>query len=954
MTKAKFLSLIPFFSLSLLLSSCNSSINQNTNELYTDGIPFKTNYYVGDKLELADGFHVYDKSSNINIIDYSFYLNNKLEIFDGYVFDIVGTYDVYIRSNGYQDYKIPDYTLVVSEASKSLVADTSNMKLEYHVGEALSFGGLKVYDGFGKEVFDFNINFAFSEGEILKHSGSYLVTISKKGYLSTSFYIKVLEDENLYLDISNIRTIFTIGEKFSYEGLIVKDKNGNEINDYEISLKRGTILNTSGLIDITVSKTHFKDASFQIEVITQKILLLNKKPAKTEYKIGEQINLNDIEIVETPNYDIVEEYDLFLDNQEISPSHIFNESGHFKVEIKKDNYIPTYFEIDVLPAGLEIVSLPTKTEYVVGETFDSTGLKVSDGFNEISDYTLSLENGSLLRHSGEIKIEITKDDYRKTSFLINVKNVKGMKIKNSPKAYYERGDKFTLDGLSLVDNNSLSQILMFDSSIKGGEALNSVGIFDVTLSSNNYPDLTYQIEVSEPLALGETTTFDIYSINDTHGSFTRNDENFESGISYIADYFLDRKSGNNLYLSAGDMWQGGIESNSTKGIIMSEAMNIMGIEAMSIGNHEFDWGVEEIENNLKVMEFPLLGCNIFYKNTNTLIDFLEPYTIIDKNNIKIGIIGGVMEGIGSSIIQSISKDFDYVDPVPLVKDYSDELREKGCDIIIFLVHDGGFEGYSGEPTKYNSLTQISNTSGKRYIDSFIFAHDHLRKEGIYNGVPFVEAGSNGGYIGNISLSIRRNSYDEFEVESSETDIINAYYTCTTSNKEVDSLLNIYSDVIINPNDVIYKFSKSYSSGEFTLIVCQAMMWFVQENRSIFGVDDVYLSTHNYAGIRDGVSKGDFTYADLIKVCPFSNELAVIKINENQANYYGRNSALGTIYNEKADVDENGYYYGVTISYVAMWTDYSGKLYCTDYSLYENYIISDVLGEYLMNAPDLNL
>ena len=287
--------------------------------------------------------------------------------------------------------------------------------------------------------------------------------------------------------------------------------------------------------------------------------------------------------------------------------------------------------------------MPTKTEYVVGETFDSTGLKVSDGFNEISDYTLSLENGALLRHSVEFKIEITKDDYRKTAFLINVKNVKGMKMKNSPKVYYERGDKFTLDGLSLVDNNSLSQILMFNSSIKEGETLNSVGIFDVTLSSNNYPDLTYQIEVSEPLALGETTTFDIYSINDTHGSFVRNDENLEAGISYIADYFLERKSGNNLYLSAGDMWQGGIESNSTKGIIMSEAMNIMGIEAMSIGNHEFDWGVEEIENNLKVMEFPLLGCNIFYKNTNTLVDFLEPYTIIDKNNIKIGIIGGVME-----------------------------------------------------------------------------------------------------------------------------------------------------------------------------------------------------------------------------------------------------------------------------------------------------------------------
>ena len=87
------------------------------------------------------------------------------------------------------------------------------------------------------------------------------------------------------------------------------------------------------------------------------------------------------------------------------------------------------------------------------------------------------------------------------------------------------------------------------------------------------------------------------------------------------------------------------------------------------------------------MNFPLLACNIFYKGTKKRPDYLKPYTILSKGEYKIGIIGAVQENIGSSILRSISNNFDYLYPVDYVKEYSDILfNDEKCDAVILSTH----------------------------------------------------------------------------------------------------------------------------------------------------------------------------------------------------------------------------------------------------------------------------
>ncbi|RAA63709.1 bifunctional metallophosphatase/5'-nucleotidase, partial [Burkholderia multivorans] len=90
-----------------------------------------------------------------------------------------------------------------------------------------------------------------------------------------------------------------------------------------------------------------------------------------------------------------------------------------------------------------------------------------------------------------------------------------------------------------------------------------------------------------------------------------------------------------LMLDSGDAFQGLPISNNTKGADMANAMNEVGYDAMAVGNHEFDFGVEQAQKYKEQLNFPILSANT-YKDGKLMFD---PYTIVNKNGINYGIIG---------------------------------------------------------------------------------------------------------------------------------------------------------------------------------------------------------------------------------------------------------------------------------------------------------------------------
>ena len=513
---------------------------------------------------------------------------------------------------------------------------------------------------------------------------------------------------------------------------------------------------------------------------------------------------------------------------------------------------------------------------------------------------------------------------------------------NDFKNEYFINERISYDGLVVKDEQTKEEIPYYNIYPTEGSRLTTLGDIAVTISLPKYDDYSFTINVKNDGSYVETTNLELYSVNDFHGSFNENRDNGEIGMSKLATFLKDKVNQEAIVLSAGDMWQGGVESNLTKGQIIIDSMNYVGFDSMTIGNHEFDWGFDTLENNIKSMEFPMLAANAIDKRTNEAFPYFEPYTIVEKKGVKIGIVGTGAESLPTDITYSVSKYLEFADQVETVKEYSDFLKtEENCDIVVLTAHDGGSDSYGQEPIYFTELTTVSDISGEKYIDAIFLGHDHDTKSGELNDVPYAEGGSNGRGLSYINLKLEKNG-DDFDVVDSVSTTIDPY-SSGYFNKEdsyINSLLEKYADLLAQADRVICSFSETKSKNDILELVCDAMIAYANDpkHESIL-IDDqkVTAAFHNTGGVRDSAESGDFTYRDLIKVLPFDNTYCIAKLTDQQFDAWNNSSNY-----YKGSKGSGKYTYVATINYLADNPDYSPS----EDVFNTNIVIQDIFIEYL--------
>lgn len=205
---------------------------------------------------------------------------------------------------------------------------------------------------------------------------------------------------------------------------------------------------------------------------------------------------------------------------------------------------------------------------------------------------------------------------------------------------------------------------------------------------------------------------------------------------------------NILLLDAGDFVQGTPYYNLFKGRAEVESLNLIGYDAVTLGNHEFDYGLDTLQMILQKLDCPVICCN--YNVTNTpLKGVVQPYHIFERGGVKIGVIGAGIQPDGL-----IQKD-KYAGPIYLpvietVNKYARILRKKKkCDIIICLSHIGHSE-------------DIKLAQASEHIDIIIGGHSHTFLEQPVNTpnqkgkeVFVYQAGSHGSQIGEIKITLQK-------------------------------------------------------------------------------------------------------------------------------------------------------------------------------------------------------
>lgn len=244
----------------------------------------------------------------------------------------------------------------------------------------------------------------------------------------------------------------------------------------------------------------------------------------------------------------------------------------------------------------------------------------------------------------------------------------------------------------------------------------------------------------------------ILHTNDTHSQVEPKD-NGQGGYARRMGLIRQEreKDPNLLLVDAGDFSQGTPYFNLYRGRVEIDAMNYIGYDAATLGNHEFDNGLDSLAMVLKLAQFPVVCANYDFTGT-PLEGLVQPFTIVQKGNLKVGIFGLGCQPKG--IISD--KNFEpaqYLEPYPVAQAMADTLRAQGCDVVVCLSHMGT---YGKAKSDVCDAAMVASTRG---IDAVIGGHTHkfydrLRVANLDgDSIPVCQMGKSGVYLGKIVLDL---------------------------------------------------------------------------------------------------------------------------------------------------------------------------------------------------------
>lgn len=195
---------------------------------------------------------------------------------------------------------------------------------------------------------------------------------------------------------------------------------------------------------------------------------------------------------------------------------------------------------------------------------------------------------------------------------------------------------------------------------------------------------------------------------------------------------IRKEEANVLLLDAGDIFQGTPYFNYYGGELEFKLMSMMQYDLATMGNHDFDNGIEGFYAQLPHAKFDFVSANYDFKNT-ILHDIVKPYKIFKKGGLKIGVFGLGVE-LDGLVDKKMYKETVYNDPVEVAQDMARILKEEQkCDLVICLSHIGF--NYKNDPDKISDLKLAKKTKN---IDLIIGGHTHT-----FLDKPVIEKNSDG-------------------------------------------------------------------------------------------------------------------------------------------------------------------------------------------------------------------
>lgn len=379
---------------------------------------------------------------------------------------------------------------------------------------------------------------------------------------------------------------------------------------------------------------------------------------------------------------------------------------------------------------------------------------------------------------------------------------------------------------------------------------------------------------AEDTAVGTTAVEQTYAgktvilhSNDVHGAIT--------GYACIAALKTDyeSKGAEVILVDAGDYSQGTTYVSITKGADAVAMMNAAGYDVVTIGNHELDYGYEQLMDNMSKAEFKVVCADVFDADGTTIFD--ANYTYTTKSGMKVGFFGLLTPEAQTKANPALIKGLTFaIDDLWAVSQKQiDALAD--ADVVICLSHLG-----VDEESKPNTSYDLwNNTKG---IDMIIDGHSHTVMTAGDNKEPIQSTGTAFANIGVIVIDDVSKKIESNELVAVTDTMAKDEAVAAAAEKIIDRVKAEY-DVKFAVSKVELNGAKAPNGNRDSEtnngdLITDAMVWQVLQNKDGLTVnEDHVVAITNGGGIRAAIKPGDVTKNDINTVLPFGNTVAVVYV-----------------------------------------------------------------------------
>lgn len=394
--------------------------------------------------------------------------------------------------------------------------------------------------------------------------------------------------------------------------------------------------------------------------------------------------------------------------------------------------------------------------------------------------------------------------------------------------------------------------------------------------------------------------------NDHHGRFWHNNEG-EYGMAArktVVDEIrrdVAASGGYSLLLDGGDVNTGVPESDLQDAVPDFKGMNLLGYQAMAVGNHEFDKPLAVLRMQRDLAQFPFLSANI-YENGQRMFD---PYKVFNLGGLKVAVMGLTTEDTHKLVNPQNIKDIEFRSAILEAKKMVPQLRRQ-VDVVIAATHMGHYEDgrhgtqAPGDVELARAVSGIDLVVGGHSMNTVCMKAENVRDRAYVaasacqpdrqNGAWIVQAHEWGKYVGRADFEYRNGVFKLLKYAlipvnlkkpvkntDGKTSLVH-YANAITEDKDMLALLSPYQQFGQDKLTVQIGTTDARLEGERTLVRSQPTNLGVLIGRAMMEKTGADFAMVNSGGVRDSIPLGVITYKDVLKVQPFGNTVCTVNLS----------------------------------------------------------------------------